>query len=60
VTLTGWVDSYAKKWAAEQAAHRVRGVVAVANDIEVRLPSTSRARSSGSSSAGRRSGRYGG
>lgn len=38
VTLTGWVDSYAKKWAAEQAAHRVRGVVAVANDIEVRLP----------------------
>jgi osmotically-inducible protein OsmY len=40
VTLTGWVDSYAKKWAAEQAAHRVRGVVAVANDIEVRLPSS--------------------
>jgi osmotically-inducible protein OsmY len=40
VTLTGWVDSYLKKWAAERAAHRVRGVVAVANDIEVRLPST--------------------
>jgi osmotically-inducible protein OsmY len=39
VTLTGWVDSFAKKWAAERAAHRVRGVVAVANDIEVRLPS---------------------
>jgi osmotically-inducible protein OsmY len=38
VTLTGWVDSYLKKWAAERAAHRVRGVVAVANDIEVRLP----------------------
>src|SRR3977135_3224940 len=38
VTLTGWVDSYLKKWAAEEAAHRVRGVVAVANDIEVRLP----------------------
>ena len=38
VTLTGWVDSYAKKWAAEEAAHRVRGVKAVANDIEVRLP----------------------
>jgi osmotically-inducible protein OsmY len=38
VTLTGWVDSYAKKWAAEEAAHRVRGVLAVANDIEVRLP----------------------
>src|SRR2546421_6465990 len=39
VTLTGWVDSYAKKLAAERAAHRVRGVKAVANDIEVRLPS---------------------
>src|SRR5881392_1606550 len=38
VALTGWVDSYAKKWAAEEAAHRVRGVLAVANDIEVRLP----------------------
>lgn len=39
VTLTGWVDAFAKRWAAEQAAHRVRGVKAVANDIEVRLPS---------------------
>jgi osmotically-inducible protein OsmY len=39
VTLTGWVDSFSKKWAAERAAHRVRGVKAVANDIEVRLPS---------------------
>src|SRR5438270_14099230 len=38
VTLTGWVDSYTKRWAAEEAAHRVRGVKAVANDIEVRLP----------------------
>src|SRR5579859_5639906 len=38
VTLTGWVDSYAKKMAAEEAAHRVYGVKAVANDIEVRLP----------------------
>jgi osmotically-inducible protein OsmY len=38
VTLTGWVDSYVKKWGAEEAAHRVRGVKAVANDIEVRLP----------------------
>ena len=41
VTLTGWVDTYTKKWAAEDAAHRVRGVKAVANDIEVRLPSAS-------------------
>src|SRR5437764_9164130 len=38
VTLTGWVDSYLKKLAAEEAAHRVPGVKAVANDIEVRLP----------------------
>ncbi|MBD2519437.1 BON domain-containing protein [Nostoc sp. FACHB-973] len=38
VTLTGWVDSFHKRWAAEEAAHRVRGVLAVANDIEVRLP----------------------
>ena len=40
VTLTGWVDSYTKRWAAEDAALRVRGVKAVANDIEVRLSST--------------------
>jgi osmotically-inducible protein OsmY len=40
VTLTGSVDSYTKKYAAEEAAHRVRGVKAVANDIEVRLPSS--------------------
>jgi osmotically-inducible protein OsmY len=41
VTLTGYVDSYLKRWAAEEAAHRVRGVEAVANDIEVRLPGSS-------------------
>jgi osmotically-inducible protein OsmY len=41
VTLTGTVDSYLKRWTAEEAAHRVKGVVAVANDIEVRLPTTS-------------------
>ncbi len=40
VTLAGWVDNYAKKWAAERAAHRVHRVRAVANDIEVRLPSS--------------------
>ena len=40
VTLTGWVDSYLKKIAAEEAAHRVPGVKAVANDIEVRLPTS--------------------
>jgi len=37
VTLTGWVDSFLKKWSAEEAALRVRGVKAVANDLEVRL-----------------------
>jgi len=36
VTLTGKVDTFLKKWRAEEAAHRVNGVVAVANDIEVR------------------------
>jgi osmotically-inducible protein OsmY len=40
VTLAGYVDSFVKKWVAEQAAHRVRGVKAVANDIEVKLPSS--------------------
>jgi osmotically-inducible protein OsmY len=35
-TLTGTVDSYLNKWRAEQAAHRVSGVYAVANDITVR------------------------
>jgi osmotically-inducible protein OsmY len=38
VTLTGQVDSYARRWAAERCAHRVRGVRAVASDLEVRLP----------------------
>jgi osmotically-inducible protein OsmY len=37
VTLTGFIDSYSGKLAAERAAKRVRGVRAVANDIEVRL-----------------------
>jgi osmotically-inducible protein OsmY len=36
VTLTGTVDTYLRKWKAEEAAHRVNGVVAVANDINVR------------------------
>jgi osmotically-inducible protein OsmY len=39
VTLAGFVKSYAEKYAAETAAKRVAGVVAVANDLEVRLPS---------------------
>jgi osmotically-inducible protein OsmY len=42
VTLTGAVDSYAKKLAAQQAAHRVPGVLDVANDIEVKPPGSLR------------------
>jgi osmotically-inducible protein OsmY len=38
VTLSGYVDSYVKKWAAERAAARVFGVRAVVEEIEVRLP----------------------
>ena len=37
VTLTGFVDTYAGKLAAERIAKRVRGVRAVANDVVVRL-----------------------
>jgi osmotically-inducible protein OsmY len=37
VTLTGSIDSYAGKLAAERAAKRVSGVRAVANDLEVTL-----------------------
>jgi osmotically-inducible protein OsmY len=40
VTLTGMVDSYAEKVVAEKAAKRVRGVKAVAEEIEVRVPSS--------------------
>jgi osmotically-inducible protein OsmY len=38
VTLTGTVTSYAKKTAAQEAAHKVRGVLDVANDIQVHIP----------------------
>jgi osmotically-inducible protein OsmY len=38
VTLAGFVRSYMQKYEAESDAKRVAGVVAVANDIEVRLP----------------------
>jgi len=37
VTLTGYINSYSGKLAAERAAKRVRGVRGVANDIDVRL-----------------------
>lgn len=38
VTLAGFVRSYMQKYQAEKDAKRVAGVVAVANDLEVRLP----------------------
>ncbi len=44
VTLGGYVQSYAQKRAAEHAVARVAGVRAVAEDIQVKLP-TSRERS---------------
>jgi len=39
VTLSGHVGSYAEKHAAEQAVRRVRGVKAVAQNLEIELPS---------------------
>ena len=41
VTMTGFVRSYTQKYQAERDAKRVSGVIGVANDIEVRLPSSS-------------------
>ena len=38
VTLTGTVDNYAKKIAAQEAARRVVGVLDLANDLRVKLP----------------------
>ena len=38
VTLTGTVSSNAKRIAAQEAAHRVAGVLDVVNDIQVHLP----------------------
>ena len=40
VTLSGNVDSYAKKAAAEHAVKRVAGVKAVAEEIKVKLAGT--------------------
>lgn len=39
VTLSGHVTDYAQKVAAERAAWRVKGVKAIAQEIEVRMPS---------------------
>lgn len=38
VTLSGTVTSWAKRVAAQEAAHRVTGVLDVANDVTVKLP----------------------
>lgn len=38
VTLAGTLPSWAMKMAAQEAAHRVEGVLDVANDLELRLP----------------------
>ena len=39
VTLTGFVRSYSSKYQAEADVKRVSGVVGVANDLKVKLPS---------------------
>lgn len=41
VTLTGSVETYAQKYAAERAVERVAGVRAVADDLHVRVPGSS-------------------
>ena len=38
VTLTGHVATFAEKTAAEKAVKHIHGVLAVANDVEVKLP----------------------
>jgi osmotically-inducible protein OsmY len=38
VTLTGHVGSYSEKFTAEKAAKRVKGVRAIAQEIEIRFP----------------------
>jgi osmotically-inducible protein OsmY len=42
VTLTGFVHSFYEKFQVESAVKRVAGVVGVANDVQVRLPSGDR------------------
>ncbi len=40
ITLTGHVETYGQKHAAEMATGRVKGVKAIAEELEVRLPFT--------------------
>jgi osmotically-inducible protein OsmY len=41
IALSGYVDTYPQKHAAERAVRRVKGVMAVADEIAVRLPAES-------------------
>lgn len=41
VTLTGTVESWGERLAAQEAAHRVLGVLDVANDVHVKPPNSS-------------------
>lgn len=41
VTLSGHVDRYSEKWAAERAAQKVTGVKALAVELDVNLPGSS-------------------
>jgi osmotically-inducible protein OsmY len=41
VTLAGYAKSYLDKWKAERVVSKIKGVRAVANDLDVRLPSGS-------------------
>ena len=40
VTLSGYVDTFAEKWATTRAVERLNGVKAVADNLEVKLPSS--------------------
>jgi osmotically-inducible protein OsmY len=42
VTLTGHVPSYAEKYAAEKGTKRVYGIKALADELDVKLPSSSK------------------
>jgi osmotically-inducible protein OsmY len=41
VTLAGFVVSYSDKWRAERVVSKVKGVRGIANDLQVKLPSSS-------------------
>ena len=42
VTLNGFVTSYGERWDAVRATKRVAGVIAIADDMEVKLPNSVR------------------